>query len=309
MKIKSLIFCLFIIKFSTFFVLALFGAVMAGCKSKNSDAVELRNENLGYYEFEDYAYKPKLVLQEGLFVEVQDSLLNHDFDKDNEIFTEFKNFNYSYIYVKEQDTLYFRIKKKWNNQTSELEYDWDFVKKGNEDDSTIVTIQLSPDFNSKIFGNNYVQTVIRYDYLNARSKIVAGGETTGCVENYKNTWVHPPRSFLFKILQLNPFPFIQAPYKAGKNWTGSLVVGDYWSDVRWLNWDGLIENKFSYTITDKKQISTPVGNLNCYLIEGIAKSKLGTTYLNAYFHMGEGFIQVEYQNIDGSRIFFKRKWI
>jgi hypothetical protein len=126
-------------------------------------------------------------------------------------------------------------------------------------------------------------------------------EKTGLVENEKNIWLHPPRSFLFEILQLNPFPYIQKPYEKGNKWTWSLKIGDQWSNERWKVWKGGIENKYVYEIVDDNcAISTPLGDLNCYKINSYAESELGKTFLTAYFNEIYGFVRYEYINIDGS---------
>lgn len=272
---------------------------------KKTDNQTLQKKYM-YYEFDEYKYKPDLYLIDGLFVEKNtDSLSLYNYNLDNEIFTEYSEFNYSYIYINDQDSLLFKIKKIKNDNNS-FEYDWEFVEMDNKEDSTVIGVQLTPEFYSNTFGNDYTQTIIRYDYLGIGRTLVVGGEKTGCVENYKNIWVHPPRSCLFKILQLNPFPFIQAPYKIGNKWTGDLVIGDFWSDSRWAEWNGSIKNNIFYEITDKKQLKTQVGNLTCFVVEATASSRLGSTYLTAYFHLGEGFLQMDYTNIDGSKIFFKK---
>jgi len=125
---------------------------------------------------------------------------------------------------------------------------------------------------------------------------------TGLIENEKNIWLHPPREFLFRILELNPFPYIKYPFQIGHTWNWDLEIGGQWGDKRWKEWTGNITNKYQYKITDKKTISTAIGALECYVIESEAKSELGTTKLTSYFNEQFGFVKLDYTNIDSSTI-------
>ncbi|MFP3632484.1 hypothetical protein SB776_38415, partial [Burkholderia sp. SIMBA_045] len=60
----------------------------------------------------------------------------------------------------------------------------------------------------------YNQTAISYEYIMKNGEPFTM-ETTGAVENEMNVWIHPPRGSFFEILELNPFPYIKAPYKIG----------------------------------------------------------------------------------------------
>lgn len=113
--------------------------------------------------------------------------------------------------------------------------------------------------------------------------------------------MHPPRQAYFRILELNPFPYIKAPYEVGTTWTWSLDIGSAWGDERWKTWEGGITNTYTYTITDERILPKAMGNLKCYLIKAEATSDLGKTSLLAYFNETYGFITLDYTNIDGSK--------
>ncbi|MFP3577738.1 hypothetical protein, partial [Brevibacillus sp. SIMBA_040] len=51
----------------------------------------------------------------------------------------------------------------------------------------------------------------------------------------------------------------------------------------------------------KKNISTKLGNLECFIINAKAKSRIGETELLSYFNPVFGFVRLEYKNIDGSK--------
>ena len=146
----------------------------------------------------------------------------------------------------------------------------------------------------------YDQTIIQYDYLSAVG-MSPFNEQTGVVENEKNVWMHPPRSQFFRVLELNPFPYIQAPFQIGNRWRWRLTIGDPWQDVRWKTWSGTILNTYEYEIISIQTIETPVGSFSCYEIRAVATNRLGKTQLTAYFSKQAGFVRLEYVNIDGSK--------
>jgi len=125
---------------------------------------------------------------------------------------------------------------------------------------------------------------------------------SGVVENYKNVWMHPPREALFRILELNPFPFIQEPYEVGHTWDWELDVDSKWGDPRWMTWEGSLTNKYNYKITAKEIVKTAFGELECLIISSTAKNKLGQTSLEASFDPNYGFVNLDFINIDGSKM-------
>ena len=124
---------------------------------------------------------------------------------------------------------------------------------------------------------------------------------SGAIENEGNVWIHPPRDKYFEILELNPFPYIKAPYNIGTKWTWRLDIGDSWADGRWKLWNGSIENKYYYEITGKQTLKMALGEVECFVIESDAKSRIGETKLTAYFNTKFGFVKLNYTNIDGSK--------
>jgi len=133
-------------------------------------------------------------------------------------------------------------------------------------------------------------------------------EKTGLIENSKNIWMHPPRMALFKILELNPFPYVKFPCEIGEEWIWKLTIGDMWGDERWKTWNGQIENNYFYKIVEKEKITTQFyENIDCWIIDATAKSELGETFLRSYFNEQIGFVKWEYINIDNSKIIFEIK--
>lgn len=176
---------------------------------------------------------------------------------------------------------------------------WDFTSASNTSDIVI------RDFKLKVLHDNMNFNDPKF-YQIGISYIIEKNDVspfvTGLIENEKNIWLHPPREFLFRILELNPFPYIKYPFQIGHTWNWELEIGGQWGDKRWKEWSGNITNKYQYKITDKKTINTAIGLLECYIIESEAKSKLGTTKLISYFNELFGFVKLDYTNIDNSTI-------
>lgn len=171
-----------------------------------------------------------------------------------------------------------------------------------------ITLKILPDFGPFAqMSSTYEQSVIQYEYKNQEGKIFYR-ETTGLVENDLNIWFHPPRSKLFGMLAMNPFPYIKAPYLIGNNWNWSLTLGEVYADERWVSWKNQIKLKYKYTIAAKTNINTPYyEDINCFVIESTAKSKLGKSYLTSYFNETYGFVKLDYTNIDGSKMILNIK--
>ena len=183
---------------------------------------------------------------------------------------------------------------------------WNFQKVDSTKQSTVIKLKISvlPDlkpFNQQI--PDYNQTVIKFEYLN-QNGLILFNSVSGLVENEKNTWMHPPRDKLFRILELNPFPFVKAPFKIGTKWNWQLLAGDSWGDLRWTTWKGQLENNCHYEIIDKRMVNTNLGKIECYEILAKAENRLGSSKLNALYNLKYGFVELDFTNIDGSKTKF-----
>lgn len=243
--------------------------------------------------------------EDGIAVEKKDSTKQYDevYNANNIIYNVGKNFTYSYFYQNTEGQKFLIKRSKPILQPEGYStYDWEFINLEKIDSETVTHLILKPKLGNP-FGvddPDYNQTAIGYEYLMKNGESLTM-EVTGAIENEMNLWMHPPRSNFFQILELNPFPYIKAPYKIGTKWYWKLNIGDYWSDKRWLEWKGRIENVYNYEIKENKTISTKLGNLECYIVLATAKSKIGETELISYFNPKFGFVKLEYKNIDGTK--------
>ena len=274
------------------FLIALTGFTL-GCKSQDKAVVS-----------KDY----EIVFDEGLYVE-RFSPANtsaNRYTANNQTYLEGNKLIYDYYY---EDLHGERYKFEELEGASELGFRervkaWSFVRIDSLTERTIEKVELVVEYGLEPMVNNnpdYNQTVISYKYpqVNGERKF---SSSTGLIENEKNVWAHPPRDKLFRILEINPFPFIQAPYDIGNQWSWSLKIGSFWGDERWKTWEESIENKYEYEIVGKGEMATPVGALECYEVHSTATSSIGQTHLIAYFSRDIGFVKLDYTNIDSTKI-------
>jgi len=146
---------------------------------------------------------------------------------------------------------------------------------------------------------DYNQSVVEYKLFNSRDSSWTK-EMTGVVENQMNLWLHPNRNNYFKILELNPFPYVVYPLELGKKWSWTLQIGDNYADPLWKTWYGTIDNRMEYQVTDSLILNTPAGALPCWKIESTASSQLGQTSSIFYFNPQYGFVKSENLCINGN---------
>ena len=254
--------------------------------------------------------------KDGVWFEVRNDTSNPcRYTEDNKIYQADREFTFEFHYFdpqgKERYMRYERVPIQRHELTEAGDTitntyylpDFSFSDEFEAKDSCVNRYLLKVACSSRVFRKDYDQTVEEFYFpLNdQRSKLPIS--TSGIVENERNLWMHPNRDCLFQILELNPFPYIQYPIKKGNTWEWSLSIGSQWGDERWKTWTGGIVNKYKYKITDTDcEVVTPMGTLPCVKVEAVAKSRIGKTYLTAYYNDTYGFVKMENTNIDGSRL-------
>ncbi|MGB5646943.1 MAG: hypothetical protein WBM55_07450, partial [Muriicola sp.] len=223
---------------------------------------------------------------DGILVEKFDStnIDENRFTKNNMIFREGVSFHYKYEHIDTTNNKYLI------NYIDSINT-WEFVPVANADNNTILQVIISVKQGLQGFDKfipDYNQTIIGYSYPTQDNYMGSINSSSGVIENEGNIWMHPPRDQYFEILELNPFPYIKAPYTIGTKWSWQLTIGDLWADGRWKLWSGQIQNSYQYEITAFKPLKTIFGLVDCYVIEGVAISRLGETRLKSYFNTEYG---------------------
>ncbi len=252
----------------------------------------------------------------GVWFEVRNDTANPcRYTEDNKIYQAEREFTFGFRYYdpqgKERYMRYERIPKQGyelteTGDTATYTYymaDFSFSDVFDAKDFCINRYEVEVLCTAKPFSKDYNQTVEAFCFLYDDQQSRWPLSYSGIVENERNLWMHPIRNCLFRILELNPFPYIQYPIKKGNTWKWRLSIGSQWGDERWKTWTGGIVNKYKYKITDTDcEVVTPMGTLPCVKVEAVAKNRIGKTYLTAYYNDTYGFVKMDNTNIDGSRI-------
>src|SRR5690606_18421864 len=162
------------------------------------------------------------------------------YNRNNKIFKVNTSFIYTFEHVKTDNS-------KWSIKYVDSISNWKFIPiSSKEDKIEKISITVLEGLKPMTYAiPDYNQAILSYSYW-TNDNLEPFASHSGVIENEKNVWMHPPRDEYFKILELNPFPYIQSPFKVGNDWQWSLKVGEFWSDSRWKSWDGLISIKYNY---------------------------------------------------------------
>jgi hypothetical protein len=223
---------------------------------------------------------------------------------DNIAYKIHRKFIFDYFIVRNGDTLKIAA-PKISQQNSDFHRDWTFIPLREESAEKVETISITvlPGI------ANVNQTKVQYDYQYVPDNYSTYSSTSGVIENEMNTWIHPHRDKYFMILELNPFPYIQRPFKKGNKWKWTLAIGPHWQDRRWKMWAGPIRNEYQYEIVGKEKLETSSGSMDCWVVRSTATSSIGSTHLLAYYSEENGFVKLDYTNIDNSKTVIEIKEI
>ena len=266
----------------------------------------------------------ELIFEDGIYVEkaIPRDTFAHKYTVDNSSYKLNKTFIYDYYYQDSTGTKYkfLRNKDSWDNKNQ-----LNLTKYGSNESNTIeyLRIIISDYLNTfASFDSTYSQTVFSYDYLdkdkqpadtvcayfkriNPKYKRPCGDEATGVIDNSKNTWIHPPRNYTFKILQLCPYPFYVKDHSTS-TWSWELETGGFYLDPRWINATELIKIKYSYKRQKNEVIKTKLGDLACNVTIANGFSKFNNDELNtelkSYYNDKYGFVKLEYKTVNNSKI-------
>lgn len=233
---------------------------------------------------------------DNLFIEyVVDSCKNNPYNNDNSIFIPKRTYKYSFT-VKDSlgQFIYFghsgsKIDKYPDVCDSSIYLSY----------YTLRTFETYGPFEK--YRGDYNQSVVEYKLFNSKDSSWTSS-WTGVVENQMNLWLHPTRTNYFRILELNPFPYVMYPLELGKKWTWTLQIGDSYADPLWKIWYGTIDNRMDYQVTDSLILNTPAGSFQCWKIECISTSQIGKTSSAFYFNPQFGFIRMDNYCINGDSV-------
>jgi len=268
------------------------------------------------------SYSQKLKLEDGVYIEVQnpnDSTL-HKYTNDNISYKLNKTFIFNYYYIDSLNRKFKFIENlsfKFNNPLNLIHTD---SLKGNYIEKLKLTVS-DPDLFSS-FDSSYTETVFSYNYLNnkplSKDSICSlfkrnnrfynqpcGDEYTGVIDNRINLWIHPPRIYTFRILQLCPYPFYYLDNTVNE-WEWNLTTNGVYLDSRWITFSERITINYNYKRMPDEYLKTPFGILQCKVTyaTGILKKENAPffTSLKSYYHPKYGFVKLEYQLVNKAKM-------
>lgn len=265
----------------------------------------------------------ELILNDGIYYEkpIFRDTTKHKYSLDNISYKLHSVFVYDYFYIDSKGN---RSKFLLSKNESSSDNPLNLVAYNSKTGDFIDRIKIEVDDYQKLVAldSTYTQTVYSYSYLKSDGKrsdttceaihkkyskieMSCGDEWTGVVDNGKNLWMHPPRLYTFKILQLNPFPFYFRD-ETVKTWNWHLNTGGFYLDPRWIDQKEKITILFSYKRLPDETIETPMGKLRCKVTEGIGTSDLKVgivkTKLISYYYPAYGFVRLNYTNVNGTEL-------
>lgn len=270
-----------------------------------------------------FSLSQELELDDGIYSEkiIKNNTDKRRYTKDNISYKFGRTFIYDYYYEDKSGSKYKFIRTEYHSEENPLQ----LIPINTIHDSTIDKIRLAVTDHIEIYekyDTTYTQTVFDYSYLDRKGKlkdticeyfkkkgqhvdISCMDEGTGVIDNKMNLWIHPPRTYTFKILEFCPFPF-QYIDESVKKWGWNLSVGGFYLDPRWINEKERVQINYEYLRAKDEILTTPLGKITCKVTNGTAKSDLTNgmlrTYLKSYYHANYGFVRLEYTLINGSKI-------
>lgn len=153
----------------------------------------------------------------------------------------------------------------------------------------------------------YYQSGVNYDYYGKSGESFYPKTSSGLIENEINVWIHPfRRSTYFAMLNINPYPYVQYPIEVGNTYQWELGVGgSAYIDPVWAMWDGTTIRKHKYLVSGKEIIVLPFdAAAEVYVIEATATSEIGDSGATFKFSDKYGFVEMNYDNLNGSQFLF-----
>lgn len=81
-----------------------------------------------------------------------------------------------------------------------------------------------------------------------------------------------------------------------------MLINNHWSHKAWGEWEDKLVLNYEYEIVGKEDIDSQLGQIECWIINAIAKSTIGESTLKAYFSEKYGFIKLEYKLFSGIEV-------
>ncbi len=222
------------------------------------------------------------------------------YNKDNIVFKVGRSFYYNAIYKDKKGT------ELWAKVNDYTHFDkWDTIATTSPGNNAITGFRAVVQPGRKPFSdldNRFNRSVLAYEYLMPNG-VFDKVALTQLIENKKNVWMLPPRNFLFKVLELSPYPYVKFPLDSVNKWYYQRTISDKWGDDHWMHWKGRRNAKFTYYNKGRRLANHPsLGEIPVYVIKGIGAFQDLTSQIEMYYSEKYGFVQLNYLNVDSSTV-------
>jgi hypothetical protein len=231
-----------------------------------------------------------LMITQTLLAQQYDSVIieTGDIDLNNQVYKTGNTYIYDYEIIENGESL--KLNKNTLNEFELIAAPQAYIRK----------IYLVVEPTTDDVRTNKNQTEIAY----LQEPVYTSFSLTGVVDNEHNIWMHPVRYGFFQSLETCPFPYIKNPIKLNDEWHDKMLIGESWGNEKWGKWKGVLLLNYRYKVTEKKTIATPLGELECYLVESTAHSSIGQTKLKTYYSTIFGFVRLEYELLTNIQVNF-----
>jgi len=217
---------------------------------------------------------------------------------DNLIFSKCNTFTYNYSIEKDGEKLLGKSRKseKFNPMTN-----WDFIKHEDRDTQTYIDkfVFFTPKETGKTVSPN--QSLIKVKWLNSDNSLLMDSNE-GIIENHKNFWMHPLRSYQMWPTFTAPWPYVEYPITIGKKYKWWKKLAGGWGSDKYIQWEKIIHFDYKYEVVGTEVLTINKKKVKAYIIEAEGKSELGKTEVDFYFNPTLGFVKLDYKLMDDSRI-------
>ncbi|MCB0428518.1 MAG: hypothetical protein H6585_14755 [Flavobacteriales bacterium] len=144
------------------------------------------------------------------------------------------------------------------------------------------------------------QTVLKIDYYNRLGRILVG-EQNGVQELPNQVMLYMPRLFGFALNECNPFPMIRM---GDEFWSSEMDI----PPVLLAGAKIYVPDQVAFNImyqnigVQELDLGGSIGKVRCAVTQSDANSPIGATSLRSYFNDKYGFVRLEFNNINHTRL-------
>lgn len=194
------------------------------------------------------------------------------------------------------------------NTAMRIEYDVYYIK-SNDTIKSMLYLECTGNkwsFQNKSIDDSWTIRWIQQDSKTGEDYITE----TGIKETSDKLFLHPPRSKEYAILEFCPFPLIHYPLEIGNNWEWELEnIPEIYYRALHNPTKQKISVRNKYKITKKISWFYKKANkyIECFKVESIGETSIGTTKLTFYFSPQYGFIYLNFETLNKDRFILKFK--